>query len=431
MEKRLFENEWGGRTLSVEIGRFAQAANGTCLVKYGETVVLATATMSPDAREGMNWFPLTVDFEEKLYAAGRIKGSRFIKKEGRPTDEAILAGRYVDRAIRPLFDDRLRNDIQVITTVLSFDGENDADVIALIAASCALHMSDIPWEGPIANVRVGQINDEWVLNPTYQAREKSLIDLAFAGTPEKILMVEAGAKEAPDDVVLEAFRFGMKHLRKPLELIEEVRQAVGKPKVDPLSVSTDGEAQRKERQIRVEELARPFILKEIQTDFFAAPKATKTERRDAKKALEKKVETFLLEQGVDTDDVPYGKAMVEPTLEHEISRMIVEEGKRVDGRTLDEIRTLVVEVGIFERLHGSAHFMRGETQVLSMLTLGAPGDEQTMDGMELTGTKRFMHHYNFPPFSVGETKPLRGPGRREIGHGALAEKALEPVIPSK
>ena len=426
-----FEVEWAGKPLIIETGRFAHAAGGSCTVQYGETIVLATATMSETPRDGLHFFPLMVDFEEKLYAAGRIKGSRFMKKEGRPTDEAVLVGRYIDRALRPLFDDSIRNDIQVIVTVLSFDEENDPDIVGLIAASCALHISQIPWAGPIGNIRVGQIDGEWVINPTYTAREKSIIDLAFAGTADKVVMVEAGANEAPDDLVVDAFAFGLKHMKKPIELIEEVRKAVGKEKIDPNAILSDDEVAKRERQTVVEELSTPFIVEKIDEYFFGQPKATKSERREAKRQIKNELVAFLTEKEIPSEEFSFGTGIVEALVEKEVSCRIVDEGRRVDGRGIDEVRTLVSEVGLFERTHGSGHFMRGETQVLSMLTLGAPGDEQTLDGMETVGKKRFFHHYNFLPYSVGETKPMRGPGRREIGHGALAEKALLPMLPAK
>lgn len=425
-----FETEWGGKPLIIETGKFALAAGGSCTIQYGQTVVLATATMSENAREGMNFFPLTVDFEERLYAAGRIKGSRFIKKEGRPTDEAVLVGRYIDRALRPLFDDRLRNEVQVIVSVLSFDGENDPDILGLLAASCALHISNIPWNGPIGNIRVGQIDGEWAINPSYAARAKSILDLSFAATKEKIIMVEAGANEASEEIVLGAFAFGMKHMLKPIDLIEEVRAKIGKPKIDPLAATNEDAAKRENRE-HVETLVRPFIAKAIQDYFFAAPRASKTERRLAKDRVKTELKAMLAEAAIVAENIHYGTDLIEQMLEEEVGRLIVEKGVRVDGRGLDEIRPLSAEVALFERLHGSGHFLRGETQVLSVVTLGAPGDEQTLDGMETVGTKRYMHHYNFPPYSVGETKPMRGPGRREIGHGALAEKALEPMLPDK
>lgn len=423
-----FEKEWGGKPLIIETGRFAHAANGSCTVQYGDTIVLATATMGKDIRDGINYFPLMVDFEERLYAAGRIKGSRFMKKEGRPTDEAILTGRYIDRALRPLFNDDLRIDIQVVITVLSFDGENDPDVVGLIAGACALHMSNIPWEGPLGNIRIGQIGGEWVINPSYEARKKSLIDLAFAGTRDRVVMVEAGANDAPDDILISAFEFGLKHIQAPIDLIEEVRAKVGKEKVNPMVVVSEEETARREH---VETLAKPFIVEHIDRYFFGAPQATKTERGEAKTRIKKELVEFLTAENVASEDLHFGKELVEPMIEHEVSCRIVNEEKRVDGRGLHEIRPLLAEVGLFTRLHGSANFSRGETQVLSVLTIGSPGDEQTLDGMEIMGTKRYMHHYNFPPYSVGEARPMRGPGRREVGHGALAEKALEPMLPDK
>ncbi len=428
---RTFETLWGGKTLSIETGRYASQANGACVVRYGDTVVLATAVMSDSLRDGLDFFPLMVDFEEKLYAAGRIKGSRFIKKEGRPTDEAVLTARYIDRALRPLFDDRIRNDIQVIVTCLAFDGENDPDVIGLIAGSCALHMSDIPWNGPIANVRVGQVDGAWILNPDYKTRETSLLDLAFAGTPESVIMVEAGANEAHEDVVLEAFRVGMKELAAPIRLIEEVRAALGKPKRDVLTPKTEEEKARLERRTEVAALARPFLVKEIQSLFFGTPHASKVERAAQKKELKARLVAFLTEQGLEKDEIRYGTDTISEVVEAEVSRAALEGKARVDGRATTEIRPLLAEVALLPRVHGSGHFKRGDTQVLSVATLGSPGDEQTLDGMEIVGVKRYMHHYNFPPFSVGEVKPLRGPGRREIGHGALAEKALAPMMPIK
>lgn len=430
-ESKRFSTEWGGKTLTIETGRFAEQANGACTVQYGDTVVMATAVISETLREGLDFFPLQVEYEEKLYAAGRIKGSRFIKKEGRPTDEAVLVARSIDRGLRPLFDDHIRNDVQVIVSCLAFDGENDPDIAGIIAASCALHISDIPWAGPIAGVRVGEIGGEKVLNPSYEARGKSLLDLAFAGTDKQVIMIEAGANEAPEDTVIDGFRFGLKHLKKPLELIEEVRKAVGKPKRDISSPKTEEEALKKERQKTIEALARPFIIEKTRELFFTEPKATKGERRLEKTNVKELLGKFLIEKEIPADEQRFAFSIVDEVIEEEISRAILEEGKRVDGRGLEEIRPLFAEVAILPRVHGSSHFKRGETQVVSITTLGAPGDEQTLDGMEHVGTKRFMHHYNFPPFSVGEVKPMRGPSRRDIGHGALAEKALASMMPDK
>lgn len=419
-----FSTDWGGKTLTVTTGKYASPANGSCLVQYGDTVVLATATMSSSTREGIDYLPLMVDYEEKLYAAGRIKGSRFVKVEGRPTDEAVLTARFVDRALRPFFDEHLRHDIQVIVTALAFDGENDPDVIALFAASCALHISDIPWNGPVAPIRIGQIGGEWVINPSYEARAKSLLDLSFAGTAQHIAMIEAGANEVDEAVVLEAFRFGQKHFSKPLALIEEVRQAVGKEKQHITYVTDAEESAHKEA------LA-PYLASQIESLFFGAPKATKRERGAAKAELKTLAENWLIENYGEDVRRNWLGGFVSEKIEEEVTRHVLTKKQRVDGRALDQIRPLTIEVGVLPRVHGTGHFLRGETQVLSVVTLGSPGDEQVLDGMETSGKKRYFHHYNFPPYSVGEVKPLRGPGRREIGHGALAEKALVPMLPEK
>ncbi|TAL50867.1 polyribonucleotide nucleotidyltransferase [Patescibacteria group bacterium] len=426
-----FQTQWGGRTLAIEVGKYAQQAGGSCLVQYGDTVVLAAATMSAETRGGMDFFPLMVDYEEKLYAAGRIKGSRFIKKEGRPTDEAVLISRFIDRALRPLFDQKIRNEVQVIVTALSFDGENDPDVLGLIAASCALHISDIPWNGPIGCVRVGHENGQMLLNPTYKERETSILDLSFAGTSEKIIMVEAGGKEAPEETVLSAFWFGQENISAPIKLIEEVRTAVGKEKRDLLTPKNEEEKTARARREEIENLARPFILETVKTLFFGTPQATKSERNNQKSELKSRTKEFLKEKGVESDDMHYGTDIVLDVLEAEVSRAIIEEERRVDGRGIGHVRPLLSEVAVLPRVHGSGHFMRGETQVMTIVTLGAPGDEQTLDGMETVGTRRYFHHYNFPPFSVGEVKPMRGPSRRDIGHGGLAEKALMPMMPDK
>ncbi len=426
-----FETQWGGKTLSIEVGKYAAQASGACVVQYGDTVVLATAVMGSEKRDNMPYFPLMVDYEEKLYAAGRIKGSRFIKTEGRPTDEAVLTSRFIDRALRPLFDDRIRHDIQIIVTCLTFDGQNDPDILGLIGASCALSISDIPWAGPIGCIRVGSIDGKFIINPNYEERAVSKLDLAFAGTPETVIMVEAGANEAPEEMVLEAFWFGQKELSAPIKLIEQVKAAVGKTKRDVLSPKTESEKDQLVTQKRVEELAHGFILENVKELFFQAPQATKGERAAQKTELKARTKKFLAEQGVESENIHYGSDIVNDVLESEITRSIIEEGRRVDGRGLTDIRALVAEVALLPRVHGTGHFMRGETQVLTIVTLGSPGDEQTLDGMETVGTKRYFHHYNFPPYSVGEVKPLRGPSRRDIGHGGLAEKAMRPMLPDK
>lgn len=426
-----FETEWGGRKLIIETGRLANQASGSCTVQYGDTVVLATAVMSSHKREGVDFLPLVVDYEERLYAAGKIKSSRFIKREGRPSDDAILTGRLVDRAIRPLFDDSIRNEIQIVTTVFSVDGENDSDIPALIAASTALMISDIPWDGPIAGIRIGQIEGELVINPTFTAREKTNLDIIIAGTAEKVIMLEAGAEEVSEEKVIEAIAFGQKHLRKVLALIEEVKNKVGQTKqILPASPTTDEEIKAKEEEGRV--LVEVDKILATKNDFiFSNARATKSERHDMTCQLRDLVDKQLQEASFGKDSRKAGTSYVGDAVEKLVSQAILKDGKRVDGRGLNDVRSLSVEVGIMPRTHGSSLFARGETQVLSAVTLGAPSAEQTIDGMEFTGKKRFFHHYNFPPYSVGETGRMFGPGRREVGHGALAERAIWPMLPSK
>ncbi|NBS42053.1 polyribonucleotide nucleotidyltransferase, partial [bacterium] len=314
-DSKKFTVQWGGKDLIIETGVFANQANGSCTVQYGDTVVLASACMSESVREGLDFFPLQVEYEERFYAAGRIKGSRFMKKEGRPTDEAILVARYIDRAVRPLFDDRMRNEIQVVVTCLQFDGENDPDIIGLIAASCALHISDIPWDGPIADIRIGQIEGEWVINPSYDARKKSALDLSFAGTSDKVIMIEAGCDQVPEATALDAFAFGSKHLAAPVKLIEEARAALGKKKRDMVSPKNDDEKAKFEKRDKIQAIARPFLVKAVNELFFATPQATKVERAKQKSELKKRCEAFLLTQGVEAADVKLGTSIAEEVLE--------------------------------------------------------------------------------------------------------------------
>ncbi|MBI5071945.1 polyribonucleotide nucleotidyltransferase [Candidatus Falkowbacteria bacterium] len=420
-----FELEWGGKNLIIETGKFAGQANGSCTVRYGDTLVLATATMSGNQREGIDFFPLMVEYEEKLYAAGKIKGSRFIKREGRPTDEAILTARLIDRAIRPFFDDRMRNDIQVVLSTLSWDQKNDPDIPAMVGASVALMISDIPWNGPIAAARVGQINGEWVLNPTYEARTKSSMDVVVAGTEEKVCMLEAGASEVLETDVLEAIKFGQKHLKSITKLVEAIREEIGKTKMSIVEEDPEAASEKEGLKNKVKE----FLREKLASCLFDSKKESKASRQEVLDKLEKELEEYLKEEGIGKDRRKDAMGFFYGIVEEEISRVILEKELRVDCRALTEIRPLAAEVALLPRTHGSGYFTRGDTHVLSAVTLGSPADEQTLDGMEVSGKKRFMHHYNFPPFSVGEASPMRGPGRREIGHGALAERALLPVLP--
>ncbi len=432
-----FEMQLNGEQLIVETGKLAHQANASCVVHYGGIVILATATMGKEPREGIDFFPLMVDYEEKLYAAGKIKGSRFIKREGRPSDEAILNSRMIDRALRPLFDHSTRNDVQVILTVLSADGENDPDVIALIAASCALHISDIPWAGPVAGIRIGQINGEWVINGSHEAREKSILDLVVGTTKDKVIMIDAEAKEADEETVYKAFEFAIKQTKKQLEFLDQIREKVGKEKQSTRIMSEEDELTKEEKITQEEfekliEESKEFLRPKLDEYVFNVPKDSKKARKEMISKLQDVLEEFLVEKQIGKEKRnKLIKQFFIKFIEDEITKTIIETGIRVDGRKIDEIRKLDVEVGLLPRTHGSGLFQRGETQVLSVVTLGSPGDEQTLEGMEESGKKRFMHHYNFPPYSVGETGPLRGPGRRDIGHGSIAEKAIKSLLPDK
>lgn len=427
-----FETEIGGKKLSIEMGRMAHQADSAVLCQYGETVVLGTVVMGKQPREGGDYFPLMVDYEERLYAAGKIKSSRFIKREGRATDEAVLTGRLIDRSIRPLFDDSIRNDVQVITTILSVDQENDPDIPAFAAAAVALMTSSIPWNGPLASVRIGQINGEWVINPSYEARSKSDLDIFIAGTGEKVLMIEAGANQVSEDIVRDSVQFALKHLGKLCSFFSDIQKEIGLPK------KTVAQIKAKKDELEEDVLSQDVIdkthawLKEkIPTYLVTGANVTKASRKEAIGKLASDLDEYLKAEQVGKEKRKKALMLVMEAAEGEITRALLDEGKRVDGRGLEDIRSLSADVGLLPRIHGSGLFQRGETQVLSIVTLGSPGDEQILDGMEEVGKKRYMHHYNFPPYSVGEVKPLRGPGRREVGHGALAEKALLPVLPPK
>ncbi len=424
-----FSMDLAGRTLSISVGQLAQQANGSCVVRYGDTVALCTATLG-EAREDAGFFPLSVDFEERMYAAGRIKGSRFIKREGRPTDEAVLSGRLIDRAVRPLFPSNLRNEVAVVTTVFSHDQENDADIPALIGAACALAISNIPWQGPIAAVRIGRKDGKLILMPTYAETDAGELDLVVAGTSQKTVMVEAGASCVPESIALEAMKLAHEHLGAIIDLISQVQKAVGKTKIDLDAPKNEEDAAKRVELQALHDKVRLFLTDKSGL-LFVEPLKSKADRKAAVSRLKKEVETYLIAESIGKDMRKKADVVIETFVEAEITKQILDTGRRADGRSLTEIRDLGAMIGVIPRTHGSGLFQRGSTQVLSSVTLGAPGMEQTLDTMEFQTTKRYFHHYNFPSYSVGETKPNRGPGRREIGHGALAERALLPVMPTK
>ncbi len=422
MEHKKWSLQIGGRILEIENGLLAKQAGGAVTARYGDTVVLATAVMSKGASRISGYFPLSVDFEERYYAAGKIKGSRFIKREGRPSDDAILSGRVVDRTIRPLFNGRMRNEVQVICTVLSYDGENDPGVLAVVAASAALSISNIPWNGPVAAVRVGKSSNGFILNPVNGELTESNLDLVISGTKDKINMLEAGAKEVPEEEIVEAFAFGQEAIVKIASFIEDIAKEVGKEKSEPALLQGTPEFEAKVKEI---------LLSEGLAEALYDPSKKVIEEKT--KAINEKVEAYIKESF--TEDIDRLKEIAQQVFEEVsdeiVHQNILEKEQRPDGRKLSEIRHIDCKVGILPRTHGTGLFTRGETQALTVTTLGSPGDEQIIDTMEVDMKKRYIHHYNFPPYSVGEIKPMRGPGRREIGHGALAEKALVPVLPSK
>lgn len=413
---RRFEMEVGGRPLVIENGKMAKQANGAVLVRYGDTVVLVAVTASAEPREGVDFFPLTVDYEEKMYAVGKIPGG-FIKREGRPSNSAILCARLIDRPIRPLFPKGFRNDIQVIATVLSVEQDNPPDITAMIGASCALCVSDIPFNGPIAGVRVGRVGGQFVINPTLAQREKSDLNLTIAGSQDAVMMVEAGANELPEDVILESIIFGHKEIKRIVEFQRKILEACGKRKREIKLFQTPPE---------LEQGIRNYAAARLDAAVRDPDKLRRDEHIAAINA--ETMEHFLAEAPGSAKEI----AAVLHDVEKDIVRhMITHEKIRPDGRALDEVRPVSCEVGILPRTHGSGLFTRGQTQILTVTTLGSLGDEQVIDGLGVEKSKRYIHQYNFPGYSVGEARPARGPGRREIGHGALAERALLPVIPTE
>jgi len=432
-EEKIVSGTWLGKTLTLKTGKLAKQADACVLAQYGDTVVMATVVQSKNEREGIDFFPLMVEFEEKLYAAGIIKGSRWVKREGRPSDQSVLTGRMIDRSIRPLFNEDDRKDIQLIVTVLSVDGENDYDVVSLIAASATLSISGIDWKGPIGGVRVGLIENQFVFNPTYEQQAQSSLDLIVAGTEKKAIMIEAGAQEIKEDIILDAINQGQEKMQEAINIIKELKNQVNvAEKIAKKKLISADEMKAKEEKEKLLEIGKEWLSQNIKENLFNQTYYTKNERKLAIKVIKEKLDEYLFSQELEKSSRDYViKSLVEKMVEAEVTRAILDEKKRVDGRSLNEIRTLSTDTGILPRNHGIGLFSRGETQVLSIVTLGAPGMEQSLEGIEGQSKKRYMHHYNFPPYSVGEASPLRGTGRREIGHGALAEKAIIPVLPKK
>ena len=413
---KVFTTEFAGRTLTVEIGKMALLANGSCLVRYGETAVFCAATASAKPRDGIDFLPLSVDFEEKLYSVGRIPGS-FTRREGKPTDKAILASRVIDRPIRPLFPKDMRNDVSVVCTVMSVDPDCSPEIVGMIGASIALSISDIPWEGPISGVSVGYVDGEVVLNPNAEQQKKSEMQVTVASTADLVAMIEAGANEIPNDVMFDGIMKGHAENQKIVEFIKGIQSEIGKAKFTFETSDPDPD---------MFEAIKEFAIDDVKAALDTDDKNVRDERLlPVYDAVHAKFDEQYPEMEAKIDECMY------KLQKFVVRRWLLDEGKRVDGRGINDIRPLSSEVGLLPRVHGSGLFARGQTQVLTIATLGAIRDAQLLDGIDNEESKRYMHHYNMPSYSVGETRPSRGPGRREIGHGALAERALLPVIPSE
>lgn len=415
-EHKIFKTSIAGRDLTVEIGKIAELASGSAIITYGETMVMVNVSKSAQPRDGIDFFPLSVDYEERLYSVGKIPGG-FLKREGKPSEKAILTSRLIDRPIRPLFPKGFRNDVQVVATVLSVDPDCTPDIVSMIGSSIALSISDIPFNGPTGSVLIGLVDGAFVVNPTLEEREKSSMHLVVSGTKDAIMMVEAGADEVPDSLMLEAILFAHEEIKKIVAFIDEIANEVGKEKMEVVLFKPDEEV-----EARVREFATSMMKEAVQT----VEKLERMEKMEEvrTKTLEK-FEELLEDYQTDIEET------IQAIIKEEVRKLIVHENIRPDNRTLEEIRPITCENGFIPRAHGSGLFKRGQTQVMSVATLGALGDVQILDGLDEEESKRYMHHYNFPAYSVGEARPSRGPGRREIGHGALAERALIPVLPSK
>ncbi|WP_042272873.1 polyribonucleotide nucleotidyltransferase [[Clostridium] dakarense] len=415
-EHKIFKMDFAGRELSVEIGKIAQLASGSAILTYGETMVMVNTSKSAQPRDGIDFFPLSVDYEEKLYSVGKIPGG-FLKREGKPSEKAVLTSRLIDRPIRPLFPKGFRNDVQVVATVLSVDPDCTPDIVAMIGSSVALSISEIPFNGPTGSVLVGLVDGAFVVNPTAEEREKSTMHLVVSGTKDAIMMVEAGGEEIPDTLMLEAILFAHEEIKKVVAFIEEIVAAVGKEKIEVSLFKIDEE---------VEKAVREFATADMKEAVKTIEKLERMEKMDAvKEATFEKFEDLLEEYSTDIEDT------LQAIIKEEVRKLIVHENVRPDNRKPDEIRPIWCDNGFIPRAHGSGLFTRGQTQVMSIATLGSISEAQILDGLDDEENKRYMHHYNFPAYSVGEARPSRGPGRREIGHGALAERALVPVLPSQ
>ena len=412
---RVFKTAIGGKLLELEIGKVCEMANGQVMVRYGDTVVNVTAVMSKEPRPDIDFFPLSCDYEEKMYAAGKIPGG-FIKREGRPSEKAILNSRLMDRPLRPLFPKGFYNDVQVVATVMCVDHDAPSEIAAMIGSSVALSISDIPWDGPTGSVLIGRVDGQLIVNPSLAQREVSDMHLVVSGTKDAIMMVEAGANEVPEDEILDAIMFAHEEIKKIVEFIEEIVAEIGKPKKEIELYKVPEE---------IDTAVRAYAVDKMRTAIQTYDKMERLDNMDAVEAEAKEhFAEIYPENGKDVDSVLYN------ITKEQVRSMILDEGIRPDNRKLDEIRPIWCDTGILPRTHGTGLFKRGQTQVLSVATLGAMGDAQTIDGITEQTEKRYMHHYNFPPYSVGEARPMRSPGRREIGHGALAERALIPVLPS-
>lgn len=420
MQTQKFTLEVAGKTLEIEKNILALQAHGSIMAKYGDTTILATCVMAKNAREGIDYFPLMIDYEERLYAAGKISGSKFVKREGKASEEAILTGRLIDRTLRPLFNHESRNDVQVVITVLSVDGENDPDTLAIITASASLATSSIPWNGPVAAVRIGYIDNQLVVNPTLEQQKNSALDLVVSGTKDKINMIESGAKEVLENVVHEAFELAQKEITKIVTFQEEIIKQIGEEKV-VLKVN--------EKDTAFEEEAKKFLADKLDAAVF---EPSRMKRVSNLGLLKDELKNYVKEKYPEDDaKIKAAGNIYEEEINRVVHENIIQKDRRPDGRKSNELRDINCEISLLPRTHGSGFFMRGTTQALSVLTLGSPSDKQIIDTMGTSTEKRFMHHYNFPAYSVGEIGAMRGPGRREIGHGALAERALEAVIPSE